>query len=93
MPIVMGMVAGVFLRFGLGLVYAVRGDFWIAAPMIVAFLALAASRRWSRRLPPLIGALCVGAAAIALLGRFHPPSTQSSRARASGTATTPRGLP
>jgi len=72
MPIVMGMVAGVFLRFGLGLVYAVRDDLWIAAPMIVAFLALAASARWSRRLPPLIGALLVGAAAIALLGRFQP---------------------
>ena len=72
MPIVMGMVAGVFLRFGLGLVYAVRDDFWIATPMIVAFLALGASARWSRRLPPLIGALVVGAAAIALLGRFHP---------------------
>jgi benzoate membrane transport protein len=71
MPIVMGMVAGVFLRFGLGLVYAVRDDFWIAAPMIVVFLALGASAGWSRRLPPLIGALFVGAAAIALLGRFH----------------------
>lgn len=72
MPIVMGMVAGVFLRFGLGLVYAVRDDVWIAAPMIVAFLALSAAGGWSRRLPPLIGALIVGAAAIALLGRFHP---------------------
>src|SRR5512141_2744422 len=72
MPIVMGMVAGVFLRFGLGLVYAVRDDLWIAAPMIVAFLALGASVRWSRRLPPLIGALLVGAATIALLGKFHP---------------------
>src|SRR3954465_8801284 len=37
MPIVMGMVAGVFLRFGLGLVYAMRDDVWIAAPMVVAF--------------------------------------------------------
>jgi benzoate membrane transport protein len=71
MPIVMGMVAGVFLRFGLGLVYAVRDDVWIAAPMIVAFVALSASARWSRRLPPLIGALVVGAAAIALLGKFQ----------------------
>jgi benzoate membrane transport protein len=71
MPIVMAMVAGVFLRFGLGLVHAVRDDFWIAAPMVVAFVALGASTRWSRRMPPLIGALFVGAAAIALLGRFH----------------------
>jgi benzoate membrane transport protein len=72
MPIVMAMVAGVFLRFGLGLVYAVRDDVWIAAPMIGAFLALGASARWSRRLPPLIAALVVGVVAIALLGRFHP---------------------
>ena len=72
MPIVMGMVAGVFLRFGLGLVYAVRDDFWIAAPMIVIFVALGASAEWSRRLPPLIGALLVGAATTALLDRFHP---------------------
>ena len=72
MPIVMGMVAGVFLRFGLGLVYAVRDDFWIAAPMIVVFLVLSASAGWSRRLPPLIGALLVGSAAIAFLGKFHP---------------------
>lgn len=71
MPIVMGMVAGVFLRFGLGLVYAVRDDFGIAAPMIAAFVALSASAAWSRRLPPLIGALVVGAVATAALGRFH----------------------
>lgn len=71
MPIVMGMVAGVFLRFGLGLVYALRDDVWIAAPMVVAFVALGASATLSRRLPPVIGALLVGAAAIALLGRFH----------------------
>ncbi|HZP86257.1 MAG TPA: benzoate/H(+) symporter BenE family transporter [Burkholderiales bacterium] len=74
MPIVMGMVAGVFLRFGLGLVYAVRDDFWIAAPMIVTFLALGTSAAWSRRLPPLIGALLVGAVAIGLIGKFHPQS-------------------
>jgi benzoate membrane transport protein len=76
MPIVMGMVAGVFLRFGLGLVVAVRDDVWIAAPMIVAFLALSASAGWSRRLPPLIGALLVGAAAIAILGKFHPSGSE-----------------
>jgi benzoate membrane transport protein len=72
MPIVMGMVAGVFLRFGLGLVFAVRDDIWVAAPMVAAFFALGASAAWSRRMPPLIGALLVGVAAIAILGRFHP---------------------
>ena len=71
MPIVMGMVAGVFLRFGLDLVFAVRDDFWIAAPMIAAFVALSAVPGLGRRLPPLIGALAVGAVMIVLLGRFE----------------------
>lgn len=72
MPIVMGMVAGVFLRFGLDLVYALRDDFWIAAPMAAAFLALAALPRYGRYIPPLIGALAIGVAAIALLDRYAP---------------------
>ncbi len=71
MPIVMGMVAGVFLRFGTGLVFAVRDDVWIAAPMVAAFVALSASAAWSRRMPPLIGALVVGAVVVVLMGRFH----------------------
>ena len=72
MPIVMAMVAGVFLRFALDLVDALRDDFWIAAPMVAAFLALSALPRLGRYIPPLIAALAVGAVAIALLERFHP---------------------
>ena len=70
MPIVMGMVAGVFLRFGLDLVYAVRDDFWIAGPMIAAFLALSAMPGLARALTPLIGAVIVGGTMIAVLGTF-----------------------
>jgi benzoate membrane transport protein len=70
MPIVMGMVAGVFLRFGLDLVHAVRDDVWIAAPMVAAFVALGASQRLARLVPPLIGALAVGAVMVWMLGRF-----------------------
>jgi benzoate membrane transport protein len=70
MPIVMGMVAGVFLRFGLDLVRALHVDIAIAAPMVVAWLLLSAWAALGRRLPPLIGALLVGALATALLGRF-----------------------
>ena len=33
MPIVMAMVAGVFLQFGLNLIFAIRDDVMIAAPM------------------------------------------------------------
>jgi benzoate membrane transport protein len=72
MPIVMGMVAGVFFRFGLDLVFAIRDDFWIAAPMTAVYFALSAVPRLAQRVPPVIGALIVGAVAIALLGSFHP---------------------
>ena len=60
MPIVMGMVAGVFLRFGTDLVHALRDDLLIAGPMVLAFLLLSvvpaglgcrrsSSRCWSAR--------------------------------------------
>jgi len=69
MPIVMGMVGGVFLRFGLDLVRSLRDDAAVAAPMILAFLVLSASARLGRRIPPVIGALLAGVAAVAVLGR------------------------
>lgn len=70
MPIVMGMVAGVFLRFGLDLVRALHSDIMIAGPMVAAFLLLSANAAWGKRLPPVIGALLVGAGAIVLFDRF-----------------------
>jgi len=70
MPIVMAMVAGVFLQFGLNLIFAIRDGFMIAAPMTAAFLLLSALPKLGRMLPPLIGALIVGVLAIALLGEF-----------------------
>lgn len=75
MPIVMAMVAGVFLRFGTGLVYAVRDDFAIAAPMVSAFIVLSFSKRLGRMLPPVIGALLVGALCIFSLHKFSPGGT------------------
>jgi len=72
MPIVMGMVAGVFLRFGLDLVRALHSDVAIAAPMLITFFALWAVPAFGRRMPPLIGALLVGALVVAVLGRLDP---------------------
>ena len=72
MPIVMAMVAGVFLRFGVGLVQAFGQDLAIALSMTVTWLALSLSPRL--KVPPLIGALVVGAIVIALAGSFKPAS-------------------
>jgi len=73
MPIVMAMVAGVFLRFGLDLVRALHLDVTVAAPMVVAFLALSAWSRGGRLLPPIVGALLAGLAAIVLAGNVVWP--------------------
>lgn len=78
MPIVMGMVAGVFLRFGTDLVRSLHDDAAIAAPMAVAFLLLNASPRLGRRMPPMFGALLVGALAVAVSGRFVPELSTAS---------------
>ena len=76
MPIVMGMVAGVFLRFGTDLVRALGADVAVAAPMVLVFLLLSALPALGRWVPPIIGALVVGAVAVAVSGRFDPgPAT------------------
>ena len=74
LPIVMGMVAGVFLRFGLDLVHAVFADTAIAGSMVAIWLLLASAPRLGRRCPPIIGALLVGALATIVLGRFEASS-------------------
>jgi benzoate membrane transport protein len=73
MPIVMAMVAGVFLRFGTDLVKALGADAAIAAPMVLVFLLLTAWTALGRWVPPIIGALVVGAVVVAVSGRFALP--------------------
>jgi benzoate membrane transport protein len=72
LPVVMGMVSGVFLRFALDLVYAMRDRFWIAAPMVAVFLAVSAAPALARRVPPVIAAMIVGAVTVVALGDFRP---------------------
>lgn len=70
MPIVMAMVAGVFLRFGLDLIRAVQADVALGGPMVATFLLVSAVPRLARRVPPLIAAIVVGAGAALVLGRL-----------------------
>jgi len=72
MPVVMGMVSGVFLRFALDLVYAMRDRFWIAAPMVAVFLAVSGAPKLSRHVPPLIAAMLAGGIMVGALGAFRP---------------------
>lgn len=70
MPIVMGMVAGVFLKFGLDWVQAVRHDWALAGAMTAVFVLLSTLPLLGRRLPPLIGALLCGTTLVLLTGRL-----------------------
>lgn len=72
MPIVMAMVAGVFLQFGLDLVFALHDGLAIAGPMVASFLILSVWRPAGRLIPPLIGALAIGVVAVAITGDFAP---------------------
>ena len=71
LPIVMAMVAGVFLQFGLDLVLALHNGFFIAAPMVTTFLVLSIFSRLGRILPPLIGSLIFGILAVTLFGDIN----------------------
>jgi benzoate membrane transport protein len=72
MPIVMAMVAGVFLQFGLGWVRAFQSEPIIAAAMTAAFLLASALPTLATRLPPMLVALIAGAAVIWVSGTFAP---------------------
>lgn len=68
--IVMAMVAGIFLRFGLELVTAVTGDPFIAVPMVLVFVALSAAPRIAAVAPPVAIAAVVGTAIAIASGRL-----------------------
>lgn len=70
MPIVMAMVAGVFLGFGTGLVEATAGSWSVAVPMVAAFVVAALVAPIGRWLPPIIAALLAGVAMV-LVGGDH----------------------
>jgi benzoate membrane transport protein len=64
LPIVMGMVAGVFVKFGLDWIRAFTIDFLLVASMSAVFFLLTAFPRLPVILPPLIWALIIGASII-----------------------------
>jgi benzoate membrane transport protein len=72
MPIVMAMVAGIFLKFGLDVIRSLHSDLAIAGAMVVTFFALSAMPRAAKAMPPLIGALVVGALVAVAGGKFAP---------------------
>lgn len=71
LPIVMAMVAAVFLRFGTDLVDSAQVDPLVVVPMVAVFILLSALPRWGRMLPPVLGTLIVGIIAVGFTGQFN----------------------
>ena len=65
MPIVMGMVAALLLKFGVSWIESLLSGPWIAVPMTLAYFATAAVPAIARYCPPMISTLIVGIAALA----------------------------
>jgi benzoate membrane transport protein len=70
-PIIMAMVAAVFLRFGTDVVSSVQADPAVAGLMVLAFIALSMMTRLGKYVPPVLGALLVGVVAVTVTGKFH----------------------
>ena len=68
MPIVMGMVAGVFVEFGLDWIRAFETDFVLVAAMTAVFFTLTAIPNAQKFIPPMIGVLIIGALVLFLQG-------------------------
>ena len=68
MPIVMAMVAGVFLKFGTDLIVALNDTWRLALPMTSVFFLFTALPGIGRRIPPLIAAMLTGALIVAIGG-------------------------
>ncbi|MGY8998350.1 MAG: benzoate/H(+) symporter BenE family transporter [Rhodospirillales bacterium] len=77
MPIIMAMVAGVFLNFGLDWIKAMGQAPWIAIPMTLGFVMLSFNHSLARRLPPMIGVLVIGVISVTLTETFKPVSDLS----------------
>jgi benzoate membrane transport protein len=78
-PLVMGMVAGVFLPFALRMMQAFESAFWVAFAMVVGFVAVSAVPRLARLLPPILVALAAGVMAMLFQGSNTLPQDMAFR--------------
>ena len=73
-PVVMGMIAGVFLPIGLGMVTSFAEAPIIAGATVGGFVLVAGVPAVARVFPPMLGALFAGALAVALTDQFSGAS-------------------
>ncbi len=71
LPVVMGMVAGVFLPFMIRMVEAFEDAWVISVATLAAFIVLSLVPMMARYVPPILGALLVGIVATVATGGFQ----------------------
>ncbi|MDH3446045.1 MAG: benzoate/H(+) symporter BenE family transporter, partial [Deltaproteobacteria bacterium] len=71
MPIAMAMVAGILIQFGLGIITSLQETPLISGVTLIAFLAVSMAQPLARKFPPVLGAIIVGLAATAALGKAN----------------------
>lgn len=70
-PVVMGMVAGIFLPIGRGMVTSFADAPIIAGATIAGFVLVAATPPIAKQFPPMLGALVTGVLAVIFTGAFN----------------------
>jgi benzoate membrane transport protein len=70
-PVVMGMVAGVFLPIGIGMVTSFADAPIVAGATVAGFVIVASIPAISQRFPPMLGALLAGVLAVIFAGEFN----------------------
>ena len=70
MPVVLAMVAGIFLQFGLDLVLAFESELWLSTVMVLAYLGTVLVPGLSARVPPVVMTLIAGIVVVLMTGNF-----------------------
>ena len=77
MPIIMGMVAGVFMNFAISWIKSLTENPMIAVPMTLIFVILSLNSRLSKNFPPMIGVLIVGLISVHLFSGLEKLQLES----------------
>ena len=72
LPVVMGMVAGVFLPFATGIVAAFDAVPGTAAAMVLGFFVVSGIPRLARTVPPVLASLAIGVVVMLASGQVAP---------------------
>ncbi|MDQ0246264.1 benzoate membrane transport protein [Bacillus fengqiuensis] len=81
LPVMLGMIAGVLLSFGIKAIQAVVEAPAVAGSAFATFFFLMAMKKFSKKFPPILGAMIVGGLVATALGQTNWGSIQPSIAQ------------